>query len=114
MKKITPIKASLLSLLIYPGAGQLALKKYVNGLVFMLLFTIPLGFTLFELFEHTNQLMHQILEKNLPLNTETLTELFSSIVIDHTRTFDGKRFVMLIVWIVSSLDAYRLANSQAH
>ena len=107
-----PAKAAMMSLFIYPGAGQFFLKKYLSAGVFIILFSIPFFWILFDVFEKTNLLMKNIVENNLPLNAATLTEVFSSLVAEHTQLVDSKSLVMIIIWLVSTVHAYRVANYQ--
>jgi len=109
-----PAKAAMMSLFIYPGAGQFFLKKYLSASIFITLFSIPFLWTLFDVFEKTNLLMKNIVENNLPLNAATLTEMFSSLVSEHTQSVDNKALVMMIIWLVSTVHAYRVASSQKH
>jgi len=107
-----PTKAAMMSLFIYPGAGQLFLKKYLNASVFITLFSIPFLWTLFDVFEKTNFLMQNIVENNLPLDIVTLTEMFSDLVSEQTQIFDNKALLMMIIWLLSTVDAYRAAYYQ--
>ena len=109
-----PAKAAMMSFFIYPGAGQFFLKKYLSSGIFITLFSIPFLWTLFDVFEKTNLLMKNVVENNLPVDAATLTEVFSTLVSEHTQSVDNKALVMMIIWLVSTVHAYRTANSHKH
>ena len=110
MNKAT--KAAMMSLFIYPGVGQFFLKKYISSSVFITLFSIPFFWTLFDVFEKTNLLMKNIVENHLPLDVATLTDVFSNLVSEQTQTLDNKALLMMIIWLLSTVDAYRAAYYQ--
>lgn len=107
-----PTKAAMMSLFIYPGAGQFFLKKYISSSIFIALFSIPFLWTLFDVFEKTNLLMKNVVENNLPLDVATLSEVFSSLVSEQTQTLDNKALIMMIIWFLSTIDAYRAGYYQ--
>ena len=107
-----PAKAAMMSFFIYPGAGQFFLQKYLSSGIFIILFSIPFLLTLFEVFEKTNLVMKNIVENKLPLDIATLTDVFSNLVSDQAQSLDNKVLIMMIIWIVSTVDAYRVAYYQ--
>jgi len=106
MKK--PLKAAMLSLFVYPGAGHFLLKKHKMGILFMLLFSIPFGWLLVDMVEQTNQLLQTVIDNNLPLDVATLTDMFTTLSTTHTQTTNGKGLFMLVIWLLSTADAYRV------
>jgi len=107
-----PIKAAMLSLFIYPGAGQVFLKRYKTATVFIVLFSIPFCWLLWDMIEQTNQLMKTVIENNLPLNVATLTDMFKTLTSAHTQAVSNKGTFMVIIWLLSSVDAYRAVHYQ--
>ena len=107
-----PAKAAMMSLFIYPGVGQFFLKKYISSGIFIILFSIPFLWTLFDVYEKTNLLMKNIIENSLPLDIATLSEVFSSLVSEQTQILDIKALIMMIIWLLSTIDAYRAGYYQ--
>lgn len=116
MKK--PIKAALLSALIYPGAGHLLIKKYFRGSVWAILFSIPLFLILIEVINKTNQIIEQIVAKiergEIPLELFTITESVSNLTSDlYSPALNIKLYLMFIIWLIAILDIYQVTKKVA-
>ncbi|MFT5162710.1 MAG: hypothetical protein ACI9FJ_001287 [Alteromonadaceae bacterium] len=105
------IKAALLSALVYPGAGHFFLKKYPVCLALVGAFSVPLYLVLSELVEKTNVVIAQIQNGEIPLNVPAISEAITNLISGTTeQELTIKVYVMIIVWIIAALDAYRIGH----
>lgn len=110
MKK--SIKAALLSAFVFPGIGHLFLKKYISAALFA---TSALAAT-YQLLSKTLENAQQIVDKiqngeiaaNLSAVTESVTQQTSS---SGLLNADLMSQLLMIIWLVSIVDAYRLGRS---
>ena len=105
------IKAALLSAFVYPGVGHLFLKKYTSFAVFFCTASLPLYLIFGELFSKTEQLVDQIIQRDIPLDAFTLSQQLSSLIAgDNGQALSSKLYVLLFIWFISILDSYRLGR----
>ncbi len=102
-------KAALLSALVYPGAGHFFLKKYFVCVTLVCAFSVPLFLVIRGVVEKTNKVAELIVSGSIPLDLASITEAVSNTVI-HADTPESnvRLYVMLLVWFVGVLDAYRV------
>ena len=113
MKK--SIKAALLSALIYPGAGHFFLKKYVTCSALMSVFSVPLFLVISETVNKANEIVEQIINAKVPLDTVVINDAISTLIYGtETQELSMKFYLMLIVWVISILDSYRLGRDKTH
>ncbi|MFT4925239.1 MAG: hypothetical protein ACI8WB_001331 [Phenylobacterium sp.] len=109
MKKAT--KAVLWSALLYPGAGHFILKKYPACIVLVMCFSLPLFLVISEIVDKTNQLVARITNGEILLDvaaiSKAVTQMTSS---TEAEGLNVKIYIMIIVWIVAILDAYRIGR----
>jgi TM2 domain-containing membrane protein YozV len=106
-------KAALLSALIFPGCGQIYLKKYKRGIAII----IPVGAGLLSLCWAVIQVAIGILE-SAPFKKGTVT--FSAVIqlsIDSVKSMNMMHLFLILLlivslWIFSIADAYLLAKKQ--
>ncbi len=111
MKKT--IKAVLLSAFVYPGVGHFSLKKYPVGFAFASIFTVPLYFLFKELFLKAESIAEQIQTGQIPLDVAALHEALSSQALtSDTQTLNFKLYALIIIWLIATVDAYRIAKVQ--
>ncbi|MFT6985801.1 MAG: hypothetical protein ACJAT7_001617 [Psychromonas sp.] len=111
MKK--PIKAALLSAFVFPGIGHLFLKKYISAVLFV---TSALAAT-YQLLSKTLENAQQIVEK---IQNGEIAPDISAITESVTQQTDNSGLLnadlmsqlLMIIWLVSIVDAYRVGRSQ--
>lgn len=103
------MKAVLLSALIYPGAGHFFLKKQTACMFFVVLFSVPLFMVISSVVEITAGLVAQIENGEIPLDIPIITESISN-VIANDAALNINIYVMIVVWVIATLDAYRLSK----
>jgi hypothetical protein len=106
MTKLT--KAILLSALIYPGAGQIFLKRYHTGVVFITISTIGLFFVL----KNTFKIAFDIIEKVQNGGEKPDLSSLLSLVSQHdTQLLNNVITIMIVTWLVSIIHAYFIGKS---
>ena len=108
MKKST--KASLLSLLIFPGAGHLYLKKHALGLVLAIGATVASYFIISSVVQTALEVSTKIQNGSIPLEAATIVELVSQRSRDSEGTTSVAVMTLLVFWVVGILDSFRVGR----
>ena len=108
-----PLKAALFSLLIFPGAGQLLLKKYLSALFFATFAVIGLYLLMSDLFSRVNEILAQVQSGEVVADLATITELVQQQSATSTSSLSPALSILLITWLVSSVEAYRVGRKLA-
>lgn len=106
-------KAALFSALLFPGWGQIYLKKYIRGIAII----IPVGAGLLSLCWAVIQIAIGILE-SAPFKKGTVT--FPAVIqlsVDSAKAMDMQYLFLILLliislWVFSIVDAYLLAKKQ--
>ncbi len=111
MKRST--KAALLSGLIFPGVGHMALKQYLRGSILMLAALAALIVIITKAVEQALIIVDKINSGEIPLESVTITELASQ----STGAAEGSilNIAVLVVvacWPIGIIDSYRLGIYQ--
>jgi hypothetical protein len=106
-----PIKAALLSALVYPGVGHFFLKKYVFGAVFAAIFSVPLYLITREIIVKAKNIVEHIKNGEIPLDISVISaSLSTSPVGVDAQELTIKMYVLVIIWFIAIIDSYRLAR----
>ena len=107
-------KAALLSAFVFPGVGQLYLKKYWRGLVIMFLSCTGLGYMIWSATVSALNRLDDVIVK-MKGDTVNLQEL-SGIVGSKTLTTDPYHvavfYFIVCLWIFAIVDAYRIGRQR--
>lgn len=103
-------KAILLSTFIYPGAGQIFLKRYISGIIFIAIFTIGLYFIVANAFKIALQIVDQIQSGAAQPDFMTLLSLVSQ---HDTQLLNNAFIVMMVAWLLSMVHIYVLEYKHA-
>ena len=111
MKRST--KAALLSSLIFPGVGHMALKQYLRGSILMLSAVIALTVIVTKAVKQALAIVDKINSGEIPLEAGAITELVSK----STAGAEGSilniaTFVVVACWLIGIIDSYRLGINQ--
>ena len=103
-------KVILLSLLVLPGAGHLALKRYVvaAGFITSVVYLL-LGF--FK--DINNKIQHvidNILEGKIPMETSAIRQALLDQGVLENSNLSTIGYLLLIIWVMAAFDAYRIAK----
>jgi len=105
-----PLKAALFSLLIFPGSGQLLLKRYFSAVFFAAFAVIGLYLLFSDLFSRVNQILEQVQSGEVAADIVTITELVHQQSTASTSSMSSALFILLITWLVSGVEAYRVGQ----
>lgn len=110
MKKT--IQVTLLSLLVFPGVGHLALKKYVLALGFFASFAYLLLSLINEISDKIHPLYTQILSGKVAIELSAIRQALieqGALENAHLTTLS---YLLVAIWLVAAVDAYRIANNK--
>jgi hypothetical protein len=108
-----PMKAALLSGLIFPGIGHIVIKQYLRGSVLLLSALVALSVVATKAIQQTLTIVDRINSGEVPVEAGANTELaaISSSGADGSiMSFAG--LVFSVVWIIGIVDSYRLGIIQ--
>ena len=106
MRKST--KALLLSAFVYPGAGQLLLKRYYLGAGFIVVTTIGLYFIVANTFRIANQIIERVQSGGQAPEFSALLSLVSQ---HDTNQLNNAFTVMVIAWLASLIHIYLIGKN---
>jgi TM2 domain-containing membrane protein YozV len=93
-------KAALLSAFVFPGVGQLYLKRYWRGMVIMVLVFTGFGYMIWSAtvsaLNRLNDVMVKMQDGSKMLTTDSY--------------YDAVFYCIVCVWIFSIIDAYRIGK----
>lgn len=102
------IKAALLSALIFPGAGQFLLKKYLLGGILAGMAFISLCVMLMNIVQRSLLIADKIQQGDIPSDAASI----STLILDQQATASNgsivsiASIVLLSVWIISIIDSF--------
>jgi hypothetical protein len=108
-----PIKAALLSALVFPGVGHFYLKKHMAGTILAGASIVVLCFVTFKIVARALQITEIITRGDVDLDITSITELMSK-----QPTGTGAQFfsfasaVLIILWLIGIVDSYRVGRAQ--
>jgi hypothetical protein len=105
------VKAALFSCLVFPGVGQMYLRRFARGMAFMLPAIAGFVFMVNYAVEQALSLVGEMESGAVPLDATSIAELV-------TTTPDGPETMMLNIatyvivacWVASIIDAYRIGS----
>ncbi|MFK5915430.1 MAG: hypothetical protein QM484_13745 [Woeseiaceae bacterium] len=108
-----PIKAALLSALIFPGAGHIASGYKKKGWVIISATLIIFGLMVSELITKANKVVLQMQESGQAIDMEAITRVSQNLVQFSDNTFLNTLFILMMVfWVFVIIDAYRISYQQ--
>ena len=105
------IKAALISGLIFPGLGHLALRRGLRGCLFMVPAAIALFYLLARVLELASQLLAELNAGTLALDPVLILERVHASGIDNP-TSSTAALVCLLCWVGAVADALWLGRSR--
>lgn len=107
MKKSTV--AVLLSLLVFPGAGHLYLKRRLRGLAFLAPAVLAVLYVINQAMVEANKIVDQVVSGASTLDPVALAAQLEQSS-GNTPAANLASAVMILCWLGSAFDAWRLAN----
>ena len=107
MKK--PMKAALLSGLVYPGIGQLICQAYWRAVALFVIFSAAVYYYVEEVVSKYQPLVDKVKSGEVALNSQALAVEISKnpIIIDH-QLVSTLTYILITCWLVGVIDAYYL------
>jgi TM2 domain-containing membrane protein YozV len=107
-------KAALLSTFVFPGVGQLYLKRYWRGLVIMFFVFAGLGYMIWSATVSALNRLDDVMVK-VPggtTNLQELSDIVGSKMITTDPYHDAVFYVIVCLWIFAIIDAYRIGKQR--
>jgi hypothetical protein len=108
MKKTS--KAVLLSLLVFPGAGHIFLKKYLPASGFIVVFAYLLSIVIKKLIERSEEISQMIISGEIPLEINAISQALNEQSANAGAQMGFSGYALLFIWLFATFDAYRLAK----
>jgi hypothetical protein len=108
-----PLKAALYSALIFPGAGQLLLKKYISATYFAVFAGVGLYFLFSNLMARAQGIIDKVESGEIAADLATITELVHQQSSIATESLSPALIILLVAWLVSIVEAYRVGKKEA-
>ena len=103
-----PIKAALLSALVFPGAGHIFLKEKFRGILFAGISLVCLYLLVTEILKGAMQIAEKIQRGEIAPNVAEITELAFRQA--GAQPDSNVSALLIVCWLASILDAYRLGR----
>lgn len=105
------VKAALWSGLVFPGAGQFSLKRYLRGLIFFVPAMLSVAFIVDNSMRHAMSIVDQIERGEVTLDPDDIARLISfTPASSELLMLNIAQWIFIACWISSIIDAYRLGN----
>jgi len=106
-------KAVMLSILAFPGAGHLFLRRYKSAVLLIASFCVGVYIIASNIMAKAQVIADKIVYQEIALDVETITQAIldqPDIYSAHTLTVTA--YGLFIIWQISIFDAYRQAKKQ--
>ena len=108
----TSIKAALLSALVFPGLGQMHLKRYVRGLIPMVLVLTGLGVLIVQATVDALQVLDKIQIQGGTMDMNAVSNLAAGSLTHGDPYSSLVSLGIAVCWIYSVIDAYLLGKEK--
>ena len=114
MKMMASSKAALLSAFVFPGVGQLYLKKVGKGLTIVFMFCAGLGYLIWLATVAAMSRLDDVMVKMQGdiKDLQKLTDLVGSKGSTADPAQDAVFYLMVCLWIFAVIDAYRIGRQR--
>jgi len=108
LKKLT--KATLLSMLVFPGVGHLYLKKYVLGMLLSIGAATATYFIVSSAVQTALEVAEKIQGGSIPMEVGTITELVSQKSSAGESSTNNALIALFTFWVIGILDSFRVGR----
>jgi len=106
-------KAALLSGLILPGIGHIALKQYLRGSALLLLSLAALSVIVASIYQRALIIVDRINSGDIPVDTVAIADMVSNSTSGADSSIENFALVVLgACWLIGIIDSYRLGVAQ--
>jgi hypothetical protein len=107
------MKGALLSGLVFPGLGQLALKRYQRGVVFILAIVAGLMVIVAQAAREAGRILDAIEAGGGVIDEDAMSRAIAQATAwSGNLAFNLLLFAITLCWIYSAVDAYRIGKQQ--
>jgi hypothetical protein len=107
------VKGALLSALVFPGVGQIALKRYLRGVAFVLATLVCLAVMVAIAAREAGRILATMGSQGGVIDPAALSRAIAEATSGSgNRLFDLLSVAIVLCWIVAALDAYRVGKQQ--
>ncbi len=107
------IKGAVLSGLIFPGLGQVVLKRYRRGFVLIFTTFISLMVIVIKAVQLALTILENVGMGDGEIDIEAITEAANRVVsVSDSTLYQFCLFVILVCWIFGIVDAYRIGKEK--
>jgi hypothetical protein len=108
------LKATLLSALVFPGAGHWYLKRYPQALLLAIAAAGGIYFLLAETVDRSRQIAEKIVSGEISFDVAMIAQLASDQAANsNTQMLNIATWIVLIAWLIGMVDCYRIGRSQS-
>jgi TM2 domain-containing membrane protein YozV len=109
-----PIKAVLLSALVFPGAGHIYLKKYISGVLLVGTALVALYLLMSKTMEKAVEISEKLQNGDVQLDIEALMELVSkSSSGADAQLLNMATLALIICWLIGVVGSYRAGSARS-
>ncbi|MCH6583699.1 MAG: hypothetical protein IH808_11950 [Proteobacteria bacterium] len=107
------LKAAFLSGLIFPGLGQIVLKRYKRGAVIMLTVLVSLSVVVAKAVQHALAILEKIESEGGAISISTISNAATQAsATSGSLTFNLVLLLVTLCWIIGVVDAYRIGKKK--
>ena len=107
------LKAAGLSGLIFPGLGQIVLKRYKRGAVIMLTVLVSLSVVVAKAVQHALAILEKIESEGGAISISTISNAATQAsATSGSLTFNLVLLLVTLCWIIGVVDAYRIGKKK--
>ncbi|MBI5750259.1 MAG: hypothetical protein HZA00_14165 [Nitrospinae bacterium] len=107
------LKAALLSGLVFPGIGQVVLKRYRRGVILMLIVLACLFIVVAKAVQQAFSILKQIELAGGTINVDAiLNAVTQSSTNSDSIVFNSILLLIIVCWILGVVDAYRIGKKR--
>ena len=107
------LKGAVLSGLIFPGLGQVALKYYKRGVIIMLTVLVSLAIIVVKVAQLALAILEKIELEGCAININTISDTVTQVSSNSgDLTLNFFLFLIIACWIIGIVDAYRIGRKK--
>ena len=107
------LKAALLSGLVFPGLGQVVLKRYRRGVVLMFIVLACLSIVVVKAVQQAFSILKQIELADGTINMDAISNAATqSSTNSDSLVFNSILLLIIVCWILGVVDAYRIGKKR--
>ncbi len=107
------LKGAFLSGFIFPGLGQVVLKRYKRGVVIMLTVLVSLSVVVVKTVQHALAILEKIESEGGAISMSTISNAASQAsTASGSPTFNLVLLLVILCWVIGVVDAYRIGKKK--